>query len=255
MGNSVFVSLRELRPALRLKELIGRIRVKMFRRGEHVLAEGFAALETQVIAQRALTALERQSLGNLLLDAEMIFEYEPYWLPAEARFVAHLRKSDECAAILFELHVMQFALTGRCLRMGWLRYEDGRPDVRTVGPNMLVECKLIRTHDLTRVFDKLQEASEQHQGLDIPYVIAVGFERELLQSQTDAVLRQIQAGTVWFESHPHVAAALVFTPMPVAAERVNVVGVPATQIAFGDITQVINHAAKNPLPDGFTFER
>ena len=252
--SAVYVS-PDLTGPLRLKQLIGPAKVGRLAAGQHPLAGGFAALRKQLIGRARLSVQERQELGNLRLAARMVFEQREHWEPYRKQFVADLCKADACTAILFELHVMEFALKGRVSSLEWLRYQEGTPDIRTGTPEMLVECKLIRSENLDRIPDKLREGHEQHRGLAVPYVIAVGFEHELGPQHVAHVRRLAEELARWFQRHPGVTAALIFTPEPPSRERYEIFGLPATMIRHGVLTAVVNQTAEKPLPKGFAFTR
>jgi hypothetical protein len=246
-----YLSSTEVSNALRLKELLGRDKVSALRIGQHPLAAGFHAL-TRYIAGCALTAGERVDVADLVLTANTLFDMEPYWATHQRQLAADLLTARECPAITFELHVIKFVALPRARAVKWQRYLTGANDIRTVEPDVVIECKCLRAPNADSFFKWVRRAAMQRKGLGIPYVIAAGFNY-VLDAETagrlEAALRGGRRG--WFSRHPEVSGAFVFLPHRIAPQRQSPLGFLLTPIREGSVVDIRNQNATNPLPPGF----
>lgn len=225
------------------------------RPGEHPLAGGFATLKKQLLG-KTLSPDEARQLAWLKLIADVIFRYEGCWKKVEDRFAGDLLNAAKCTAVLFEVEVVFFGLEPKVTSLEWPIYREGERDIKTFGPDLLVECKLIRTSNVSRVLAKVKDAKGQSGPPDIPFVVAVGFEQKMAATAVDGILAEMNRRRDWFESHPEVSAVLIFAPTSVDLSRTlaGPLAVPGREFRRGITTQVVNLAARNPLPSGFTFD-
>jgi len=252
---NVYLS-QDLSEVFKLKQLLG-----LSRSGElgesHPLQMGFQAAERE-LAGRNLSTNEREALARVKMSARIVFQNEGHWRPVGSRLLSDMLNEEECRSILFELHVMTFAVGPVTRDMSWRHYTHASPDIAASDPDMLVECKLVRSDKLFRIEAKLEEGRKQHSGLTVPYVIAVGFDHRFNRDEIEEILGLAETLKPWFERHPDVAAGLIFTPadpsLPPAKPIHNPLGLPGRVVLHGAVTEVIHHAAANPLPQGFTFK-
>jgi hypothetical protein len=225
----------------------------------HPLATGFAAVRKELAGLVRLTPKEREAAARLRMAVTLIKENEEHWRPHESRFAADLRDSAFCKSLLFELHVMTFAVKPIAQGVRWLHYEHGTPDIEGLNPNMLVECTLVRNPALTlaRLKRELSAKRRQHGNLQEPYVIAIGFDSYYTREEIARVEGLVSGLKPWFRSHLDVAAGLIFTPLDPSSPPAQTVRYPVllsgSVALHGAVTEVIHHAASNPLPRGFTF--
>src|SRR3990170_5025156 len=154
--------------------------------------------------------------------------YASDWGKHSERLADDLSNAHECLSIEFELQVINFALA-RTQAVSWTRYDPATPDIRCTSPDLLVECKLLRTEELTwdTLFDAIAAGGRQHRAVtDLPIAIAVGFDRILSPEARAFVNRECQSRGPWFRQRPEVAAALVFLPKEVGDPRTKTLGVP-----------------------------
>jgi len=245
----------ELRDALRLTSLIGRDRARHFVPGQHPLGGGIAALDKELAGRSELTLEEKYSLGSLKLVAETVFQQERHWVPHRDRFLGQLRKASYCEAILFEIEVIRFGVAPKVESLDWPIYRQGERDVRTYGPDMLIECKLPRSRGANSLEKSLTRAKNQPRPRGIPLVVAIGLAGWHFSGRHEQVTNLVNSLTSWFETHPEVSAALFFTRLdrPLPALQIGGVATELRPIYLGDIVEFVNLRANNPLPRGFTF--
>ncbi|HEU0074910.1 MAG TPA: hypothetical protein VFS30_12990 [Dehalococcoidia bacterium] len=252
---NVYLS-QDLLQVWRLKELMGSANVEHLDE-THPLRLCFDAAQKDLMGLASLTAEERERLAYLKLSARAIFSNEAHWKPFEERFIADLRQTEECKSLLFELQVMTFGVGPNVQAMKWRHYANAAPDIEASVPDMLVECKLVRSDKLFRIEGKLEEGRRQHGGLDVPYVIAVGFDHYFSRAEIEDALALANDLKPWFLAHPDVAAGLIFMPADpctASAQPVhNPLGLVGTVALHGGITELIHHKATHPLPAGFSF--
>lgn len=246
---------RELRDALRLKALLGRERVRRLVSGQHPLAAGFAALDKEVVGLSPLSLDEKYRLGDLKVVAETVFWQEANWISNRERFVGQLLKATECEALLFEVEVIRFAVAPKVQSIEWPIYRQAERDIRTLKPDMLIECKMMRSLDLHRLKRRLSKAKGQPRPDGIPFVVAVGFPGLHPTRRGQEIAALVREMTPWFGRHPEISAALFFTRMnpPRQAVRLDGLALQLRPFHVGDIVEVRNHGATDPLPLGFTF--
>ncbi len=219
----------------------------------HPLRQGFEAATKDLAGKESLSSEEREALARLKLAARAISSSEGHWAPCRERFIADLLHAEECKSILFELHVMTFGVNPVVRTNEWLHYSHASPDVAGYLPDMLVECKLVRSDKLFRIEAKLEEGCRQHKGLSVPYVVAVGFDHGFSRAEIDDILVLAESLKPWFEGHPDVAAGLIFTPAALSVEPandINPLGIPGSVALHETVTEFVHHSASNPLPRG-----
>lgn len=226
----------------------------------HPLRLGFDAAESELRRARQLTESEKQSLAGLKIAAPIVKEALQRWGKHDERLIADLRDSRACKALLFELHVLAFAIAPLAREVRWTRYEEATPDIWSESPTMGVECKTVTSAELSRerVLSALSRARKQHEGWEPPLVIAVGFEGPFSREEIDDVLSLAGTCRQWFKDHPDISAGLIFTPADEFARphwpvRSVLEGLQGTTVLHGAVTEVVHHASSRPLPAGFTF--
>ncbi|MCH8009200.1 MAG: hypothetical protein IIC91_10070 [Chloroflexi bacterium] len=248
-------SVDDLRPALRLKELIGSSRAARFKPGQHPLGAGFQALRKRLIGRSLLSLDEVQELGALDFVSRALFDREADWEPNKERLIGDLAKATECSAIIFELQVIRFALERRHGQATWQRYVEGAPDIAFSDPAMLIECKLVRTNELDKdtIFDEISAARKQHKGIEgIPLVVAVGFERNLPREVSNFLQKECHKRDAWFNQRPEVSGGLLFFPRDARTPVFEKLGQRRVSFMEGEVLEVVCHKALNPLKVGFS---
>jgi len=254
MRNVLYASANDLGPALRLKGLIGPRRVDRFRPGQHPLGAGFRALEKRLIGLSNLTRVEFGELGNVDFVARALFSRENDWSDKTSQLADDLARADECSAIIFELHVIRFALEGKVKEVVWQRYKEGSPDIVCSGPDMVVECKLVRAAEVHKdtIFDAISNARHQHRTKrTIRLVVAVGFEKNLSPQASTYLQQECRTRGNWFKQRQDVAAVLVLLPTKPTETVVEELGLPRVAFMDGIMLEIINHTAALRLPVGF----
>lgn len=255
MKKVLFASVDDVGPVLRLKELIGSDRVGRFRRGEHPLAAGFEAIRKKLIGTSLLTIQEVQELGAVDFVARALQDREIDWKDNRQRLASDLAKATECAAVVFELQVIKFALEGGPETVVWQRYTEGVPDVTCSNPDMRIECKLIRTRDIDKdsIFDSIAAGIHQHRtNIEAPLVIAVGFVRNLPPNISQALQQECYSRGNWFAQRPDISGALIFLPRATTEPIVEALGLRRVGFMEGWVLEVVNHRAALGLPVGFS---
>lgn len=252
------MSLSDLSDVTWLRDLLGGTRVAKLALGEHPLARGFAALRKLERGGR-LTQADAIEFGNLQLTARAVRQTEAQWKPYRERLIADLLKASECMAIIFEIEVMQFSLESLASRVGWNRYEDEGNDLVLHDPTVHIECLCVRSREAEVHLNDLRSKVRQRKAA-APYIIAIGFGRDVLASEPLArwedILRprSVPEWDDWFGRHPEVTAALLFLPQTIdfnAPEDPKYPGqVPVKQ---GKLVELHNAVALHPLPAGFRF--
>ena len=247
---------RDLTEVLRLKALLGLPRAAALQQ-EHPLFLGLQAAERELAGLQKLSAEENEALARVKMAAHVVFQNESHWRPVEPRFAADLRNSEECKSILFELHVITFAISPVAEGVEWRHYTHGSPDIAAQWPEMVIECKLVRSDKLFRIKSKLDKARRQHTGLMVPYVIAVGFDHGFTRKEIDDILPLAEGLKDWFRSFPDVSAGIIVTPanlaVPLKEPIPNPLRIRGSPVLHGAVTQIIHHAAHRPLTAGFSF--
>lgn len=243
----------------RLKDLLGRERVRLLRSGDHPLGPGFAAIETWFARGATLSSSEREHAADVELFAKELFALEADWRDREQTLRGQILKASECAAIRFEFHVSTFSLRPCSGGVNWTRYRSGLGDFQTRAPNLIIECKLIRKDDLSdgdnvdvrdRILRKARSSKSQSRPPESPYVLAIGFEDTFDDSQADEVVDAVRRSDQWFAQHREVSALLIFTPHKPIGQSFQALGMVGRPTHFGAITQVTNNGAAYPIPQG-----
>ncbi len=246
----------DLGEVFRLKHMLGSTEIESLE-PSHPLSPGFEAARKTLAGLPRLSVAEVEALARLKMASQVIADTESHWMSFRTQLVADLLNPGECLSMLFELYVMTFGLAQVVESMDWRHYSHATPDICTTGPEMLVECKLVRSDKLFRIEGKLEEARRQHTGLEVPYVIAVGFDHQFSRAEIDEVRALAEGLKPWFEQHPDVSAGLIFTPADPAVRPArlppNPLGLSRILLTHGAVTELLHHKAINPLPQGFSF--
>jgi len=240
---------RDIKHVLELRALLGEQRTALLTENEHPLAAGLK-LAPKWLATRRLTQDEELAFQQTALFAKTFCEMRSAWDGHRKRMARDLLNADQCQARMFELHVIRYALRGKVRQIQWLPWEAGK-DAVTSDPHLEVECKLILSKDLGRLFTKVAKARKQHQADDVPFIVAVGFRDEFPTEPDDALLELCKERAQEL-IEPDVSATLFFVPLK-SGGRSRVLGIPTLSVQYGKCWTVPNPVALNPLPDGFNF--
>jgi hypothetical protein len=146
--------------------------------------------------------------------------------------------------------VIRYALRGKVRQIQWLPWAAGK-DIVTSDPHLEVECKLILSKDLERLFKKVSIARKRHHPGDVPFVVAVGFKDDFRADPADALLDLCKERAHELIA-PDVSATLFFLPLE-AGGRSRFLGVQTLSVEYGAVWEAVNPVAVNPLPEGFGF--
>jgi len=230
-----------------LRELIGVDRAKTLRAGQHPLGQALRAL-ARYERGGALIGRQQMAMQSFVQDAKLIWKHAECWRDHEDRFVSDLLDANECRSILFELHVIGQNLEGAIGGLTWQRYVPSAPDVSGEQPPFGLECKFAAGNDFSRVLKKLREAAKQHDQLGVSLVVAVGLPGPFPRDVDSRASRLAKALHPWFERHPEVAAAIIYTPTARGP-----LGTGAYRQGY--CRDIISRRATHPLPAGFSFMR
>ena len=240
---------RDIRYLLELRTLLGEHKTASLKEDEHPLAAGLR-LARKWLLQQPLTAHEGLALQQTALFAKTFCEVRRTWEGHRKKMAKDLLNPGQCQARMFELHVIRYALGGKVGRIQWLPWAAGK-DIVTSDPHLEIECKLILSSDLERLFKKTSEARKKHPAGDVPFVIAVGFKDEFpadpAHALSDLCIKHAEELIA-----PDVSATLFFVPLE-AGGRSQFLGIPILWVQYGACWEIPNPLAVNPLPEGFGF--
>jgi len=240
---------RDIKHVLELRALLGEQRTALLTENEHPLAAGLK-LAPKWLTTRRLTQDEELAFQQTALFAKTFCEMRSAWDGHRKRMARDLLNADQCQARMFELHVIRYALRGKVGHIEWFPWRRG-PDIVTSDPGLQIECKLILSEDLKRLFQKVTDARNQRQAGNVPFVVAVGFRDEFPSEPKEALLKLFEERAKEIIA-PDVSATLFFLPLE-AGGRSRFLGVRTLSVQYGAIWEAPNPVAINPLPAGFGF--
>ena len=240
---------RDIKHVLELRALLGEQRIALLTEDEHPLAAGLK-LAPKWLVTRRMTQDEEVALQQTALFAKTFCEMRCAWEGHRKRMARDLLNADQCQARMFELHVIRYALRGKVGHIEWFPWRRG-PDIVTSDPGLQIECKLIRSRDLNRLFKKVADAREQRRAGNVPFVVAVGFRDEFPTEPDDALLELCKERAQEL-IEPDVSATLFFLPLE-AGGLSRFLGLRTLSVQYGAIWEAPNPVAINPLPAGFGF--
>lgn len=245
-----YVSQRDFTAVLRLKALIGP-RAAHLRVGEHPLGEAMCLVPKWLRGR--VTQREMHTLGNADLAARALLDLEPGWRGMESELRQRLVKAKSCESLLFELDTHRVALRGSAGTISWQGLLPAAPDFQVQAPEFAVECKLIDEVATRSVLEVIRMAARQHEELDCPYIISVGFSGRFDRLKANELTTKFLESSEWFRSHPRVSGVLCFIPARELPNRPAPLGLTGSYFKHGTCLVVRNNRSSRPLPANYRF--
>jgi hypothetical protein len=240
---------RDIKHLCEVRGLLGEQKAASLREGEHPLAEGLRLARKYLTTPR-LAGDEETALQQAVLFAKTFCEVRHAWDGHRSEMARTLLDADRCRTLMFELDVIRYALMGRVGHVDWSPWAEG-PDILTSDPILQIECKLILSDDLDRLFKKVADARAQRRADDVPFVAAVGF-KDKFASEPEQALSDLCKRHGGLLVAPDLSATLFFLPLRLESQS-QVLGLRIVSSDYGVFWETHNPMATNPLPDGFRF--